>query len=282
MASLQGQHQTPASQQGASPQGPSSNPAPSDLGATPDASQWPPEAAAGTQGYGAAPAYGAPQYGAPVYGVPMYGAPADGPPAYPYLGPAYNPASASPTSIAKRILVAACVGVGVLFMVAILAAVAIPTFLTVKAASAGTGWFKGGVPGWPTVTVPGMGSTSSGAVVETWEVQGADFSGPGPYMAVVRLSRQLPVGETAAQYLSNVAEQLESDGDDADLTALTNGSPAVQWTKVDGFGAGSSDYYLYAKDGSSLYFVYLVASTQDFQKALEIAKPVMFNFKGTN
>ncbi len=173
-------------------------------------------------------------------------------PAYPYLGPTYNPASTSPSSIAKRVLVVACVGVGVLFMAAILAAVAIPTFLSVKAASAGTGWFNGGVPGWPTVTVPGMNSTSSGAVVETWEVQGADFSGPGPYMAVVRLSRQLPVGETAGQYLSNVAEQLESDGDDADLTALTNGSPAVQWTKVDGFGVGSSDYYLYAKDGSKL------------------------------
>ncbi|HXR21095.1 MAG TPA: hypothetical protein VN786_00930 [Acidimicrobiales bacterium] len=270
------QQQSPASQQGASPQGHSSNAAPSDLGAAPDASQWPPEAAAGTQGYGAAPAYGAPQYG-----VPVYGAPAGGPPAYPYLGPTYNPASTSQSSVAKRILVAACVGVGVLFMAAILAAVAIPTFLTVKAASAGNGWFNGGVPGWPTVTVPGMNSTS-GAVVETWEVQGADFSGPGPYMAVVRLSRQLPVGETAAQYLSNVAQQLESDGDDAGLIALTNGSPAVQWTKVDGFGAGSSDYYLYAKDGSSLYFVYLVASTQDFQKALDIAKPVMFNFKGTN
>ena len=100
-------------------------------------------------------------------------------------------------------------------------------------------------------------------------------------MAVVRLSRQLPVGETAAQYLSNVAEQLESDGD-AGPYRIDQRVPAVQWTKVDGFGAGSSDYYLYAKDGSSLYFVYLVASTQDFQKALEIAKPVMFNFKGTN
>ena len=42
MASLEGQQQTPPSQQGVSPQGPSSNPAPSDLGATPDASQWPP------------------------------------------------------------------------------------------------------------------------------------------------------------------------------------------------------------------------------------------------
>ena len=102
----------------------------------------------------------------------------DGPPVYPYLGPTYNPASTSPSSIAKRVLVVACVGVGVLFMAAILVAVAIPTFLSVKAASAGTGWFNGGVPGWPTVTVPGMGSTSSGAVVETWEVQGADFSGP--------------------------------------------------------------------------------------------------------
>ncbi len=287
MASPEGQQQPPPSQQGGSPQGPSpqgpsSNGATSDLGATPARSLWPPEAAAGTQGYGAAPAYGAPEYGAPIYGAPIYGARGDGPPAYPYLGATYNPASTSPSSIAKRVLVTACVVVGVLFMAAILAAVAIPTFLTVKAASAGTAWFNGGVPGWPTVTVPGMNSTSSGAVVETWEVQGADFSGPGPYMAVVRLSRQLPVGEKAAQYLSNVAQQLESDGDDADLTVLSNGSPAVQWTKVDGFGVGSSDYYLYAKDGSNLYFVYLVASTQDFQKALDIAKPVMFNFKGTN
>ena len=271
MASPEGQQQAPAPQQGASPQSPSSNGAPSDLGATPAGSQWPPEAAAGTQGYGT-----------PAYGAPMYGTPGDGPPVYPYLGPTYNPASTAPSSVAKRVLVIASVGGGVLFMAAILAAVAIPTFLTVKAASAGTAWFNGGVPGWPTVTVPGMNSTSSGTVVETWEVQGANFSGPGPYMAVVRLSRQLPVGEKATQYLSNVSQRLESDGDDADLTALTNGSPAVQWTKVDGSGAGSSDYYLYAKDGSSVYFVYLVATTQDFRQALDIAKPVMFNFKGTN
>ncbi len=152
MASPEGHQQTPASQQGAGPQGPSSNGAASDLGATPAGPQWPPEAAAGTQGYGT----------------------------YPYLGPIYNPASTSPSSIAKRVLVIASVVVGVLFMAAILAAVAIPTFLSVKAASAGTAWFNGGVPGWPTVTVPGMNSTSSGTVVETWEVQGANFSGPGP------------------------------------------------------------------------------------------------------
>jgi hypothetical protein len=28
--------------------------------------------------------------------------------------------------------------------------------------------------------------------------------------------------------------------------------------------------------------VYLDASSQDFPKALDLAKPVMFNFKGTN
>ncbi len=54
VVSLEGQQQTPASQQGASPQGLSSSAAPNDLGATPDASQWPPEAAAGTQANGAA------------------------------------------------------------------------------------------------------------------------------------------------------------------------------------------------------------------------------------
>jgi len=101
-------------------------------------------------------------------------------------------------------------------------------------------------------------------------------------LAVVRVSSQLPADETAKQYFAEVAQHLDSDGDDAALTVLSDGSPAAEWTKPDGFAAGSNDYYLYAKDGSSLYFVYLVASTQDFQKALDIAKPVMFNFKGTN
>jgi len=48
-----------------------------------------------------------------------------------------------------------------------------------------------------------------------------------------------------------MAQQLESDGDQADLTVLSDGSPAAEWTKPDGFSAGSSDYYIYAKDGSS-------------------------------
>jgi len=181
----------------------------------------------------------------------------------------------------KKILVIVLAVVGALFMAAILAAIAIPTFLSVEATASGTAWFNRGVPGWPTVNLTGL-NTSNGTFVESWEVQGANFSGPGPYMAVVRLSRQLPAGETATQYFSNVAQQLASNGDDADLTALTNGSPAAEWTKADGFGVGSSDYYLYAKDGSSLYMVYLEASTQDFPHALHIAKPVMFNFKGTN
>jgi hypothetical protein len=244
----------------------SSDGAATDLGANASGWQWPPDPAAGTQGDGK-PAPGAPAYGALVY---------------PYYGPAYSPSSPPPASIVKKVLIVAAAVVGAMFMLGILAAVAIPTFLTVKEAVSGNAWFNGGVPGWPTVNVPGMNSTSTGTVVETWEVQGANFSGPGPYMAVVRLNRQLPADETAAQYLSSVAQQLESDGNDADVTALTDGSPAVQWTKADGFGLGSSDYYLYAKDGSSLYFVYLVASNKDFSRALNIAKPVMFNFKGTD
>jgi hypothetical protein len=42
----------------------------------------------------------------------------------------------------------------------------------------------------------------------------------------------------------------------------------MQWTKADGFAAGSSDcdYYLYAKDGSSLYMVYLDASSREFDQ----------------
>jgi len=166
-------------------------------------------------------------------------------------------------------------------MAGILLAVAIPTFITVKDAASGTAWFNGGVPGWPTVNVTGM-DFSGGSVVEAWEVQGAKFGGPGPYLNVVRLSRQIPAGDTARQYLSNVARQLEASGEDADLTVLTNGSPVAEWTNPDGFAVGTSDYYLYAKDGSSLYMVYLEASTKDFPKALNIAKPVMFDFKGTN
>lgn len=112
--------------------------------------------------------------------------------------------------------------------------------------------------------------------------RGPNFSGPGPYLAVVRVSSQLPADETAKQYFAEVAQHLDSDGDDAALTVLSDGSPAAEWTKPDGFAAGSNDYYLYAKDGSSLYMVYLDASSQDCPKALDLAKPVMFNFKGTN
>jgi hypothetical protein len=200
---------------------------------------------------------------------------------YPHFEPTYNQTATPSASFAKKALIFAAVVFGGVFMTAVLAAVAIPTFLTVKETSSGNAWFNGGVPGWPTVNATGLNFTG-GAVVQAWEVQGANFSGPGPYVAVIRVSRQLPVGVTAKQYFSNVARQLESDGDDADLIVLSDGSPAAEWTKPDGFGVGSSDYYLYAKDGSSLYMVYLEASSQDFPNALDLAKPVMLNFKGTN
>jgi len=169
---------------------------------------------------------------------------------YPHFEPTYSQTSPPLASFAKKALIFAAVAFVAVFMAAILAAVAIPTFLTVKEAASGNAWFNGGVP--------------------------------GPYVAVVRVSRQLPAGETAKQYFSNMAQQLEPDGDKADLTVLSDGSPAAEWTKPDGFSAGSSDYYLYAKDGSSLYMVYLEASTRDFPKALDLAKPVMLNFKGTD
>ena len=225
--------------------------------------------------------YGPPAYDASGYDASAYGRPGYDAPKYPYPVPPYNPTSKPTASLINRILVVAAIVVGVLFTAGILLAVAIPTFITVKDAASGNAWFNGGVPGWPTVNATGM-NFSGGAVVEAWEVQGAKFGGPGPYLNVVRLSRQVPAGETARQYLSNVAEQLEASGEDADLNVLTNGSPAAEWTNTDGFAVGTSDYYLYAKDGSRLYMVYLEASTQDFPKALSIAKPVMFNFKGTN
>jgi hypothetical protein len=196
------------------------------------------------------------------------------------LVPSYNQAPASAT-FAKKVLIAAVVAFAAVFMVAILAAVAIPTFLTVKEAASGRAWFNGGVPGWPKVNSTGL-DFSGGAVVQAWEVQGANFSGPGPYMAVVRVSRQLPADETARQYFSEVADQLESDGDDADATVLSDGSPAAEWTKPDAVAGGTSAFYLYAKDGPNLYMVYLEASSPDFPKALDLAKPVMFNFKGTD
>jgi hypothetical protein len=229
----------------------------------------------------ATPDYPAPDYTAPDYTAPAYGTSEYDEPVFPSYSPAYYPAPPPPASAAKRALLIAAVGVGVLFMAAILAAVAIPTFLSVKAASSGTAWFNGGVAGWPTVKATGLDFTG-GTIVESWQVQGANFKGPGPYMAVVRISRKVPAGETAKQYFLSLAQGLDSDGDDADVTVLSNGSPAVEWAKADGFDAGSSDFYIYANDGSSLYMVYLEASTQDFSKALDIAKPVMLNFKGTD
>jgi hypothetical protein len=273
MSSPEGPQQTSAPQQGASPQSSASHgPAPASYGPPPDAGpspvapQWPAEPAAGTQGY-APPGYGEPAYNAP--------------PVYPHLEPTYSQTSTTSASFAKKVLLIVAIAFGAVFMTAILAAVAIPTFLTVKEVASGDAWFNGGVPGWPRVNSSGL-NFSGGAVVQAWEVQGAHFSGPGPYVAVIKVNRQLPAGETARQYFSEVALQLEADGDDADLTVLSDGSPAAEWTKPDGFAAGSSDYYLYAKDGSSLYMVYLEASAQDFTKALELAKPVMFNFKGTD
>ena len=68
-----------------------------------------------------------------------------------------------------------------MFVTAILAAVAIPTFLTVKEAASGNTWFKSGVPGWPKVNSSGL-NFSRGAVVQAWEVQGAELQRAGPLL----------------------------------------------------------------------------------------------------
>ena len=132
MSLPEGPRQTAASQQGAVPQGPANyGPLPGP-GASPVAPQWPTEAAAGTQGY-APPPYGAPEYGAPICG---------------HLEPTHTQTSTASATFAKKVLVFAAIAFAAVFMTAILAAVAIPTFLTVKEAASGNAWFMGGVPGW--------------------------------------------------------------------------------------------------------------------------------------
>ena len=105
MASLEGQQQTPPSQQGVSPQAPSSDSAPATLVSVPTPRSGHPRLLPPRRLWAGARIWSTPD-GPPINGAPMYGAPADGPPAYPYLGPTYKSPSATPSSIAKRILVA--------------------------------------------------------------------------------------------------------------------------------------------------------------------------------
>jgi hypothetical protein len=181
----------------------------------------------------------------------------------------------------KRIIVVASLLAVVLF-VAALSAVAIPTVLSARAAAAGKAWYTGGVPGWPAVNGSAV-DTRAETIIETWKVEGADFKGPGPYLAIVRLNLDSVAGKTSTQLLAGiVAEITLRDGSGGvGLTKLTDGAPAAQWSKPDGFGTDASDYYVYAEDGNHVYMEFLDATTQDYALALAVAKPLMMNFKGT-
>jgi len=117
---------------------------------------------------------------------------------YPHFEPTYSQTSPPPASFAKKALIFAAVAFGAVFMAAILAAVAIPTFLTVKEAASGNAWFNGGVPGWPRVDSTGL--NFSGGPLSKLGRSRDELQRAGPLRGGVRVSRQLPAGETAKQY----------------------------------------------------------------------------------
>lgn len=219
-------------------------------------------------------------------GAPSYApGPALGPGWPPSPPDAYLPAQLPRSAVPKKRTIALIVG-GVVLVALVLVALAVPTFRAVEAKQAGTAWFTGGVPGWPTISV--NGTKTDGALVEAWAVPGPMFAGEGPFLAVIKL--QTPAdwvaGQTTTQWLLGTQQRLLAQGvGQAQMVTLADGSPALQWTRADHPldlpNVDITDYVLFAQRDNGFYMVYFATETPDFTSELSVARPVMFNFKGT-
>jgi hypothetical protein len=167
-------------------------------------------------------------------------------------------------------------------------AVAVPTFLSVRAAANGETWFANGVPSsW---TRAQLGDTPSGTVVEAaWRVPGPGYGSDFPIASVLKLKTAFGSQVTTAEWLE-AAQQAASDrGWSASQVSLSDGAPALAVSvptdagPVGGApGVQTGLYGLYAKSGSDYYFVGFQTDATNFASEAAAVAGVLRTFKGSD
>lgn len=252
---------------------------------------WQPEIVPSTTAQACPPSAQAPYWGAePVAGPPFASPYAPGASWAPPLAPQYPVTLSAPAVGPRRRgkpLKGALIVIGATLGAICAFAVAIPTFLAVQASTTGKSWFSGGVPGWPTISVRGL--PTDGSLKHAWATPGPSYGpGDGPFLALIQINT--PADWTSSrstqEWLSATEQRLTAQGvGQATMVQLSDGSPALQWTRPDHpVGEPSvdiTDFVLFAQDGAGLFMVYFSAPSQDFSSDLVKVQPVMFSFKGT-
>jgi hypothetical protein len=213
------------------------------------------------------------------------------PPAQPQFGyppaygqPGYPPRHTMSTGAKVGIAVGA-VG-GALFLILLLLAIAIPTFLSVER---GRQWFTGGVPrAWAPATVNNM---PRGATLEAaWRTPGPDIQGVFPCLAVIKFDNFSPSQFSISQWLEAIARRISARGEQSQDITLVNGAPALSVSQPGGGGfadgqlAGpvtTSSYAIYAEHAGFFYVVEFVAPSGNFASEEPTVAEVMNNFIGS-
>jgi hypothetical protein len=168
----------------------------------------------------------------------------------------------------------------------LLFAVAVPTVLSVQATATGKAWFTGGVPSdWVPTQVGDVPSTIR--LVAGWRTPGPTYGKDAPFVMVSQLGTRGPTLGTA-QWLTNVARVLSSQGWQPRHVTLSDGAPALTASEPGGGGVAPgapgvtmSLYVLYAKHANVLCFVAFQTDAADYQSEEPAVATVFNNFVGS-
>jgi len=175
---------------------------------------------------------------------------------------------------------------GGIFILGVMLAIAIPTFLSVQR---GTTWFNNGVPdNWVPATVSNLPAGAD--VVAAWRVPGPDVDGVFPCVAVVEFGGFNTTTVPLGQWLESVSAQAQARGLHPQDITLTDGAQAIEiQAQASGFDnaqlagqAVTSSYSIYAQHGDNYYLVEFVADASNFPHEVRGTAPVLANFIGTN
>jgi hypothetical protein len=244
-----------------------------------------PATAGPAQVLGPAPVYPPTGWGSPPH-LPPAGLPVPG-----AWGPVPPPAqwSVPPSARQRRTrkswVIALSVG-GVLLVVAVLFALAVPTFRTLSRDASGASLFDGGVPSsWAPWTVSDLRTDE--LLEGAWKVPGPGVDGFYPCVYVVRFRAE--EAASATSWFANLAAQASSQGWDAQMVLLSNGAKAlsvyVPWSiGRDRFSSDVpiSEYAVYAVAGTSFYRVTFMSPVNGYSAEAPAVISIVDQFEGTS
>jgi hypothetical protein len=206
---------------------------------------------------------------------------------WPYPTPG-RPADGAPGR-RSNVWMIALVAMSALLVVAVLVAVAIPTFLSIKRGpvSDGTTWFERGVPSdW---SPSDIGNLSGGSVLEAaWQTPGPVVSGFYPCVYVSQLQFARGATLNAGDWLASVAAAAHSEGWQVDRIGLADGAPAlaaympsVTDNSRTSHNVAISMYRIFAQHGTGFYSVTFMTPVDNYATEQTAVSSVMSTFIGS-